>query len=276
MLRPLTTGELLDRTFTLYRKNFLLFLTIAAIPALAVLAVELIPVVASITGVARPGETLTLLLTLLTTIAALVVQAIGFGVAQGATVVGVSATYLGRPAQVKECYRRLRGKMWRLVGISFGTSFLIGMASLLLIVPGILLAIRWSMVVPVAVLEDASFSVATSRSSDLADGKGWQIFLIYFLYLVMTYAILMLAYIPVFAFIGMMAAADRSSPVLNALIPLAGFVTKVLVAPFATIAFSLVYYDARVRKEALDLELLMQSVSEPPLAAPAAAVSGAI
>ncbi len=31
-LRPLSLGELLDRTFFLYRRNFLLFVGIAAIP----------------------------------------------------------------------------------------------------------------------------------------------------------------------------------------------------------------------------------------------------
>lgn len=31
-LRPLSLGEILDRTFTLYRRNFLLFAGIIAIP----------------------------------------------------------------------------------------------------------------------------------------------------------------------------------------------------------------------------------------------------
>src|SRR5271168_4985940 len=40
-LRPLSVGELLDRTFSLYRQNFLLFFGISAIPHLLVLAVQL-------------------------------------------------------------------------------------------------------------------------------------------------------------------------------------------------------------------------------------------
>ena len=271
MLRPLTTGELLDRTFALYRKNFLFFVTIIAIPALVVLAVQLVPPVLGMARLVRPGDPMAIVISLATTIVALIAQAIGFGIAQGATVVGVSARYLGREISVAECYRRLYGRMWRLVGISFGVGILVGLASLLFLVPGIILAVRWSMAVPVAVLEDSSFSVATSRSSDLSDGKGWQIFLIYFLYLFMTYAILMLAYVPVLFLIAMMARSGNPSPALNALIPLAGFIAKVLVAPFATIAFSLVYYDARVRKEALDLELVMEQVSGGPAAAAVAA-----
>jgi len=41
VLRPLSTSELLDRTFHLYRNNFLVFVGIAAIPQLAVLALQL-------------------------------------------------------------------------------------------------------------------------------------------------------------------------------------------------------------------------------------------
>ena len=40
-LRPLSIGEILDRTFTLYRRNFLLFLGITAIPRLLSLGLNL-------------------------------------------------------------------------------------------------------------------------------------------------------------------------------------------------------------------------------------------
>jgi len=40
-LRPLTLGEILDRTFSLYRRHFLLFLGITAIPQLLILALNL-------------------------------------------------------------------------------------------------------------------------------------------------------------------------------------------------------------------------------------------
>jgi len=44
-LRPLSIGELLDRTFSLYRRNFLLFVGIAALPQLLVLALQLVQVI---------------------------------------------------------------------------------------------------------------------------------------------------------------------------------------------------------------------------------------
>jgi hypothetical protein len=41
VLRPLSTSELLDRTFHLYRNNFLVFVGITAIPQLVALALQL-------------------------------------------------------------------------------------------------------------------------------------------------------------------------------------------------------------------------------------------
>src|SRR5208282_3644084 len=40
-LRPLSLGEILDRTFSLYRRNFVLFLGITALPHLLILAMNL-------------------------------------------------------------------------------------------------------------------------------------------------------------------------------------------------------------------------------------------
>jgi hypothetical protein len=40
-LRPLTLGEILDRTFTLYRSHFVLFIGIAGISQALILVVQL-------------------------------------------------------------------------------------------------------------------------------------------------------------------------------------------------------------------------------------------
>ena len=41
-LRPMSTGEILDRTFNLYRNNFVLFAGIAVLPPALMLVVQLI------------------------------------------------------------------------------------------------------------------------------------------------------------------------------------------------------------------------------------------
>ena len=41
-LRPMSTGEILDRTFNLYRNNFVLFAGIAIVPPALMVALQLI------------------------------------------------------------------------------------------------------------------------------------------------------------------------------------------------------------------------------------------
>ncbi len=53
---------------------------------------------------------------------------------------------------------------------------------------------------------------------------------------------------------------------------LASFIASTLSGPISIIAFSLVYYDQRVRKEAFDLTLMMEAIGQaPPQAAAASA-----
>jgi hypothetical protein len=53
-----------------------------------------------------------------------------------------------------------------------------------------------------------------------------------------------------------------------------GFIAGTLAAPIATIALALVYYDQRVRKEAFDLQLMMEAIGQEPQSQSAAAPIG--
>jgi hypothetical protein len=48
------------------------------------------------------------------------------------------------------------------------------------------------------------------------------------------------------------------------------FLGSVLAAPISTISFTLFYYDLRVRKEAFDLQMMMQAIGAGPAQAPVA------
>jgi hypothetical protein len=64
-----------------------------------------------------------------------------------------------------------------MIGIGILTSFGVGFATLLLIVPGIILWLAWSVVVPVYVQEKVGVFGAFSRSMELTSGSRWRIFL---------------------------------------------------------------------------------------------------
>src|SRR5215469_5398273 len=91
-LRPLTLGEILDRTFTIYRNYFLLFFGITALPRILVLAIQLPQLWI---GDTYPVRTSTLTGGLFTVVVA-VVSVIVYLISQGGTVIAISDIYLGR------------------------------------------------------------------------------------------------------------------------------------------------------------------------------------
>ena len=261
-LRPLNTGELLDRTFSLYRTHYALFLGIVALPHLVLLAFQLLGVAI----VPRPGEIAGAIYMGLWGLGTIVVSMLVSAASQAATIIAVSQVHLGRPASVMESFSRIKGKILGVIGLTLLMGLGIGFAFLLLIVPGILLTVRWSLAVPAKVLEDLPATDAMSRSSQLSEGNRWRIFIIWLLFLALSIAVSMLLQWPIT--FGALFLAKQMGPIGPVLVQIATivatFVSQCLVAPLATIAFSLVYYDERVRKEAFDLQLMMTTLEALP------------
>jgi len=263
-LRPLSTGELLDATFSLYRRHFVLFVGIFALPHLVVLAFQCLaftlqPAEAGVRNALTAG------------LFAIVAGLLGIVVAaasQAATVVAVSQVYLDRPASVMDSFSKVKNQIVGVIGLSLAIGFLAGLGFIALIVPGILLMIRWSLAVPAKVLENKSVGEAMSRSSELTHGNRGRIFVIWLLFAVLSVGVNMLLQWPIQIAAGGargITALQHAAVAWQVASLVATFVSQCLVGPLATIAFSLVYYDERVRKEAFDLQLMMTTLDAPDL-----------
>jgi hypothetical protein len=259
-LRPLSLGELLDRCFFLYRKNFVLFAGIIALPYLVLLAFQLV-------GVGL--RTQHYLISPLPNIAWLgVVLVVTLGVAaasQGATVIAVSHLHLGRPTSIAESFAGIKGRIFSLalIMIGYGIGVMVGLV--LLIIPGIILGLMWALTIPVAVLEDTGLGDSLNRSAELTKGHRGRVFVVYLLFLVLLYVVYLVWEIPILAFIGVMSRGHRltSFPLwIQLAFPIGTFLSQCLAGPLMTIGMSLLYYDERVRKEALDLQLMMSTLDE--------------
>jgi hypothetical protein len=255
-LRPLTLGELLDRTFQIYKNNFWLFVGIASVAYLPMFIIRVGLVSATGTGRSSVGVALALGILLW-----LVLYMIGVAAAQSATIIAVSAVHLERPITVREAYARVRGMLGRIILLMIGIGLAVGLGFLLLIVPGIIFFLMWGLAVPVAVLEDASLGEAMSRSRQLTAGHRGRVFAIYFLFFVLSVVLSLGLEAP----LGVLVAVyhNNARDVL-AIVQIASvviqYVSQLLVTPLLTIALSLMYYDERVRKEAFDIELMMRSL----------------
>ena len=301
-LRPMSTSQVLDRTFHLYRNHFLLLAGISALPpAVLLLAQAGFVVLAAIPG-AKPGLFPAEAGLVLGIIALVVAYLIALALATGATVYAVSRVHLGQATTIRESYRVIRPLLWRIVRIviSVGVRFsgavavavgvgvipvfmmadirggpnpIISIVVGLVIVVAVIVCAIWALrlycsyqlAVPVCVLEKRGASDCMKRSRFLSKGKGVQrILLVLFLSVILTYILSLALSLPVI----ILTMTSGPAKTVALAIPLAiwdyvaGFAAGVLAGPIATIALALLYYDERVRKEAFDLQLMMEAVGQ--------------
>lgn len=158
-LRPLALGELLDRTFRLYRNHFWLFAGIMAIPS--AVSVPFMVLIFSMQGSAMAGAPpvpKVVLGMVLFGLTFLCLFCAVYAVAIGATTYAVSEAYLGRKVTVREAYGKVRGNFWRIIGVvvvallrTYGMLIVagIGVAFVVGISAGILAAIGRGKVPPI-------------------------------------------------------------------------------------------------------------------------------
>ena len=257
-LRPLSTGELLDRTFSLYRSHFGLFVGIFALPYLVVLAFRLVGLVFQ----SPTPQISNILMNLVWSMGALFLILIVSAASQAAAVVAVSNLHLDRPASVMDSFSTVKGEIPGVIGVSLLVGMASGVAFFAFIVPGVLLLIMWSLAVPSRVLEHRSVTDSMSRSMELTKGSRGRIFVIGLLIFVLSIGVSWLLQWPILIAAGfsMKTGIQRMAIGWQVAALVAEFVSRSLVGALGTIALSLVYYDQRVRKEAFDLQLMMSTI----------------
>ena len=250
-LRPLTAGEILDTSFTLYRRHFSALATVA-------LVCTGLPLVLRLFLEAGGGMLSNLMLAFLYGLSLVVLNLI----ATGATVFIVSESYLGRPLSAREALHRATPYIGRILVCSMLMAFVVGLGFVLLFIPGVMLAVGLALAIPAVVLEPrSSASGALSRSWELTRGARWRIF-------GLGLTLLVLLYIPVVAITGLLAvvlprasgeAFGPASFSTVAAIAIGG-VVQMFIYPLFYCVLTVTYYDLRVRKEGFDLELLASSL----------------
>ena len=257
-LRPLSTGELLDRTFSLYRSHFGLFVGISALPYLVVLAYRCVELVFQSPTPQLPN----ILMNFVWSMGALFLILIVSAASQAATVVAVSNLHLDRPASVMDSFATVKSQIPGVIGLSLLVGLAGGAACLAFIVPGVLLFIMWSLSVPAKVLEHKGVLDSMSRSMELTKGSRGRIFVIGLLIFVLSIGVSWLLQWPILIAAGfsIRSGIQRMAIGWQAAALVAEFVSRSLVGALGTIALSLVYYDQRVRREAFDLQLMMTTI----------------
>ncbi len=262
-LRPLEIGDILDETFRIYRRHFWLFAGISvimAIPTAALTGYSFFTVFSSFLQTFNSiNPDLNALLPSLVWLAAgylLSFLLSPFTVA--AVIYAACESALGRPVTI---WGAVRGVLRRYFAI-LGYVFILDMMGVLfcLFPLWIWIAVGWVAVLPVMFVENARLIAAMGRSWRLIEGRWWRTFLILLLVFLLWWLVgRALEGFLFFAtqIIGIVASNFLVVAIAQAIAVL----VAALVNPVAQIAIVLVYFDLRVRREALDLFQLAQRVS---------------
>jgi hypothetical protein len=257
-LRPLTLGEVLDRAFSIYRAHFR---TLVGIAAAALVVPYAIYGVAMIELARQGGPALA-------NLGGVVVVGIGFVILMAAYLVvqvavmhSVSELYLGHPVTIGEALGRTGSLLLPLLGLGILSFLGVFFGFLLLIVPGIILALRWGVAVPALVVERRGGVEALSRSQTLTKGMAGRVFVVYLLQIVVSAALSMLLSLPVIVYT--IATGATQTLTTQALSQVAQVISNVLMFPLASAIVCVLYYDLRVRKEGFDLQQMMEQLGRP-------------
>jgi hypothetical protein len=161
---------------------------------------------------------------------------VGTTLVQGALVEVVDDEHRGQePRGFADLYRSSSSRLGALLAVSILMGIGVGLGLVLLIVPGILLAIRWAVATPVVVLEGLGARAAMRRSQELVAGHRKDVFRVLLNIWVRTG----LAWLVCSLLIGVFAAG-MSHPAL--MIWFGGVLAAAFVTPYAAHALNVVYY----------------------------------
>lgn len=248
----MTTGTLLDRAFRLYTSNFSLLLGITAAAYVPFYLIML--VIESSLGSnvqASSGSISTLLFQILFLV---LWASIAFPIAGGAATYAISERYLGNDVTIGEALRLALSRFLTL-SVAQITATIRVMFGLLLIVPGILWMLSYSLIVPAILIEGQKATPSLRRSRDLVKGQRGKVFCVLFI-LNLLQGILTLG---VSMISGMILDTDSASGAV--LSSATNNLLSIFVAPLGIVGTILLYYDMRIRKEGFDLEMLSRAIT---------------
>jgi len=278
-LRPLGIGEILDAGIKLFLRHWRtlvlsvvgLILPVQILSALvtASVAPEQFDLTSDETGVSEGEEAEFLIgqgvIAVLSGVSILLATAVCFK--------AVADAYLGVEPDWRRSLRFAVRRLWGLIGLGILTALAVGLGTIALIVPGIWLFVSFSVAVPALLLERIGPWKAMGRSFRLVRGRWWP-----------TAGALLVGYLLIGILGALVSGVILVVPSLlaedNTLVGalgavVGGTVGSALTTPYSAAVVALLYFDLRVRKEGLDLQLIAEGAGverdpDAPLPAPLA------
>jgi len=281
-------GEILDGTFNIYRRHFLLFMRLSLILVWLPTAIW---VYFQVRFAGNPLSAVSILeqhlvATILLGLGWLVLASVAGLLLRAGTIRIISDSYLGHEPDLVQSLKFGVGKIIPLLLVTISKNLLLfliavfgwlaivllmvvgrlgnpGIAALMMVagIVGLIWFVAWvacayGTTTPIVVLEDLPSSFdAFSRSWELTRGSRGKVFG------TMAVTWLMSAMLPGIVVAGISGAANATgNAALQPLFVVLSSLLSILLAPILPCALTLLYYDLRVRREAFDLQILSEQL----------------
>lgn len=268
LLQPMRFVDILDTMFSIYRKHLRLFANISA-----TFFVVKLPVVLLIGTPTVSFADLGPLNVLIPTI--IVVSLIGIVIvlfAIGGIAFGTVQAILGEEVTVVLALRQTKRRFLPYLGYGFLYMLVVGLLTLSIVgIPAAFyFGVRWIFGGAAALVEENSAIDAFRRSSELVKGAWWRVFGITFGVCLLVLAVHSMLQLSLFAAFSLTDAMHGHRNLLEVLQPIFwdGWVDRLiyecislsinsLMLPIPIIGVTLVYFDQRIRKGQIGIEMLM-------------------
>jgi hypothetical protein len=164
----------------------------------------------------------------------------------GALTRGAAGALVGRPVDVKASYGYAFSRLWGLIGLALLIAVLVGIGFILLIIPGIIVAVFLSMAIPAFIVERREVTDSISRSWELVSGSWWHVF-----------GVIVVAGLLAGIVTGILNGIGRGNFFVYWIFSTIG---QLITAPFVALVGVVLYVDLRSRTEGLTGDRLSQEL----------------
>jgi hypothetical protein len=255
-LHPLRVGQILDTAIRLALRNARILLPIAATIVVPLAILDAIVLAATL----KNGYVIDGTVYLQNAsgydagrVVIEILQFIGGALVTGASFRALSASYLGGSPHVGESLRAALSRLGALLVVSIGVVLFTIVGFLLLFIPGAYFLIACSVAVPVLLLEGVPAFTAINRSFELTRGHWWRTFGVIASALVLFFVLGFLLGLGLGA---ILLGTSQSLLGRGIELVLTLVLTELIVRPFQAAVTTVLYYDLRVRKEGIDVEIM--------------------
>jgi hypothetical protein len=260
-LRPRSVPEIIDASVSLLRQHYLELVTANALFTVPLLIVTLMtPLPPALQGsmqsspLAMAAQFSATTQKILPWYGLMVLVALILGpLANATTVAIVTDNYLGREVTIGAAVERALSRFFAVLVAGLLQGFLIGLGFICIIIPGFFCIAWFFSVVNVVIAEGRGPIAALGRSHFLAKGSVVRILSTMVLCLVILLIIGAVVNGVALFLVGLLHTSPR-------LVTLVGTLVRIFTYPFFTVVATVLYFDLRIRKEGMDLDIMAKEL----------------